>query len=94
MTYTHCPDCGFNIAAFGRMHRCIPKLAPVAANEAHSRPEDSGVGREHPRASRMQAGQPTIYKYRDPDKWREYMRDYMRRKRAGGGLKTNVPNSA
>jgi hypothetical protein len=25
-----------------------------------------------------------IYRYRDPDKWRTYMREYMRQKRAGG----------
>lgn len=29
-------------------------------------------------------GRVTVYKYRDAAKWRAYMRDYMRRKRAEG----------
>ena len=76
----------------GRSHRYIPKQLArdeiVAASE-----RISGSGRGVAAAPRAPMAAKT-YLYRDPEKWRAYMRDYMRRKRAGGLPKTNVPNSA
>jgi hypothetical protein len=83
MTNT-CSVCGANIDMVGRSHRCIPKSA------AERQPSQAGsipkAGVAQTRSTRERDGvasveQPSTYKYRDPDKWRAYMRGYMAKRR-------------
>jgi hypothetical protein len=72
---THERNCRAGPVTWTRVNPHRPVLRPVpAAKPADDRP---------PGARRR-----TTYRYRDPDKWRAYMRDYMRRRRQ----KKDTPN--
>ena len=93
-----CPDCGLDRTLVGYRHRCVSK-SRGADKALNRRPKPSGE-LASPKASAVVVvassesdGVPREQFDRKTYQ-REYMRDYMRRKRAGGGLKTNVPNSA
>ena len=57
----------------GRVHRCIARPKPAE-------PQDPVQGK--PGSASAQACSPAQYKYRDADKWRTYMREYMRKRRS------------
>lgn len=73
-----CPICHGMLAIIGRVHRCVPRVV-VAEISPDPTPETVRGAQEF-----LKAAQETTYRYRDPEKWRAYMRDYMRRKRAKG----------
>lgn len=62
-----CPDCGASYALVGRTHLCRA-VAVALPPPTKTRPANGGS--------------PT-YRYRDPAKRRAYMRDKMRKRRAG-----------
>jgi hypothetical protein len=64
-----CKDCGLDLDLVGKSHRCIPRKANTLANA--------------PVVTNGVTNNTATYRYRDADKWRAYMREYMRRKRAG-----------
>lgn len=43
--------------------------------------------------TRVVVNKPKSYKYRDPDRWRSYMKEYMRRKRAVSNVGTPVSDT-
>ena len=73
-TLTNCPECGVSYAMVGRVHRCVPKTAASCL----------GVSSSGERGPDLEAGlaRGSTYRHRDPDKWRAYMKDYMRGYRA------------
>lgn len=100
----HCPKCGFNTGAFGRVHRCVPKSRGVAEAAASIPALQQGLVscsgdsaapvREIMEPSRVEPAprDANTYKYRDPEKRRAqvaaYMRAYRARKRNGGSSST------
>jgi hypothetical protein len=60
-----CSVCGANLDMVGRAHRCIPRVQPGSASVETDK----------------LPGSVATYKYRDADKWRTYMRAYMRKRR-------------
>lgn len=77
----NCPQCGANYALVGRIHNCRPRHRAELAVAESTPAAPSGT-----------------YKYRDKQKRQVQvaaaMRAYRARKRAGGGVKNTVPNSA
>lgn len=64
---TNCPDCGASYAMVGKVHRCRGAKPAVDPAPVMAAPVSvTGGGK---------------YKYRDADKWRSYMREYMRKRR-------------
>ena len=70
-----CPQCGANTDMVGRVHRCVPVPAELAS--------DGSVPKPVPGEERKLMGKKKSYAYRDPDKRREYMRNYMKEYRNG-----------
>jgi hypothetical protein len=68
----NCAQCGANLALVGRVHRCVPAVVTA---------QQTSVGQQEPVDSAKPSTGST-YRYRDPEKWRAYMRDYMRKRRA------------
>jgi hypothetical protein len=69
-----CKDCGLDLDLVGKSHRCIPRVANTVAVT-----DD---------VANTVANATSTYRYRDVERRRAYMRDYMRRyprqKRATG----------
>lgn len=63
-----CEVCGANLEIVGRRHRCVP-MANIPGDVANS-------------DENMANSVANTYRYRDPEKRRAYMREYMRRRRA------------
>lgn len=61
-----CPDCGANLALVGSRHRCVANK-PDMANT--------------PTEDVANTDRSSTYRYRDAEKRRAYMRDYMRERR-------------
>lgn len=81
MANTHCPDCGASYAMVGRVHRCISiprERAYFIGGTPVDRPADVSES----------------YKYRDPEKRRAYMREYMRRVRNRDGKEAQEAGTA
>lgn len=85
-----CPDCGYNYSLFGRVHRCRPPkdrmdgMANVKsdmANPVANRLEELANA---PYGAAKEVLASKTYQYRNEEKRREYMKEYMRRKRARG----------
>ena len=68
------------LALVGRVHRCVSSSRGAEIGRplvGHTGQADAGQpGASAPRGT---------YRYRDPDKWRAYMRGYMKRRRAKNG---------
>ena len=84
MANERCAKCGLSFALFGRVHRCIP----IAGVREPTEPDHVPLAQSPPQSVGSIAGmasgprETTTYRYRDPVKRREQMRDLMRRKRA------------
>ena len=74
MTNLHCVRCGANLALVGRMHNCSGALLVKGPPPVVPAP----VKVVAPPAAEPKSS----YRYRDPDKWRAYMRGYMAKRRA------------
>lgn len=74
-----CDKCGANLALVGVAHRCNTLVANEVAN-------DLGVANTPRRVANNKHGQ-----YADKGKRREYMREYMRKKRTFGKLLKGGP---
>ena len=84
-----CPVCMANIDMVGRSHRCIPKPAVLGVTAQAARSSDliPSKGPTQPvTVSDLKLHPAWIgtYKYRNEETRRQYMRDYMRKRRAGG----------
>jgi hypothetical protein len=80
-----CDACGANLALVGRAHNCRPIpaviLEPRKLDPVRELAGGAAVRPGGPQELRQGDGG-GLYKYRDPDKWREYMKGYMRARRA------------
>jgi hypothetical protein len=63
-----CPVCGALYALVGRTHRCASNIAAPVINM--------------PVVKHDVKQTPAVKQRRDPEKWRTYMRGYMKRRRA------------
>lgn len=70
-----CKLCMANMDLVGRVHNCVPVLAA-----AHSQHDEDQQEREQDAKATGVHGR-SAYKYRDPEKRRAYMREYMSRRR-------------
>ncbi len=73
-----CPSCGGMYTLIGHRHRCVPRARPVTVKRID-------LPQVIKSAEVDDAGQETgatVYRFRNPDKWRAYMRIYMRGWRA------------
>jgi hypothetical protein len=66
-----CPDCGANLALVGRSHRCLTNPADTTNNTTN-------------RLTNPSIEVQRVYDWRkgNPDRYREYMRVYMAKRRA------------
>jgi hypothetical protein len=92
-----CPTCGKNIALVGRVHNCMANRTSHMANDMANGNSSSVLTKVTPLGQAgssdtltgtLSGASPNgitraCYRYRDPEKRREYMRGYMRKKRAG-----------
>jgi hypothetical protein len=74
----NCPKCGLSIALVGRNHSCKPK-SKIAAKSVSPAAEIE-ISKSKDKSRQKITG--TTYRYRNADARREYMREYMRRRRA------------
>jgi hypothetical protein len=63
-----CKECGLDLDLVGRSHRCVPRVANATQAAAD--------------VANAMANRTRTYRYRDVEKRRAYMREFMRRKRA------------
>jgi hypothetical protein len=76
-----CAKCGLNIDMVGRSHRCVPKtISPESIVATRSAASARRIATSEAVVAEKLGG--ASYKHRDADKWRAYMRDYMRARRA------------
>lgn len=77
MANQFCSRCGSE--SWGRVHQCVPKPQPVIAEVKTLVPagEEQAVLRSY--NGDPETNSTATYKYRDPDKRRAYMREYMQR---------------
>lgn len=73
-----CEVCGANLAIVGRRHRCVP-MANIPEDVANG---DENMANAAPDMANRENGVANTYRYRDVEKRRAYMREYMRRRRA------------
>jgi hypothetical protein len=73
-----CTICGLDMDLVGKSHRCVPRVAPVANNEPRVANSEALVANKSTPApaSKHYSG-----RYRDVEKRRSYMREFMRKKR-------------
>ena len=67
-----CPVCGADLALVGRVHNCRPRVTNVTNRPVTNAPEKEPV---------KVAGRVARWREANPEKYRAYMRDYMRRRR-------------
>jgi hypothetical protein len=72
-----CHDCGVNLGLTGNVHRCVSKAAPAPARDLEFVHDEQTAKAIAPTRKRRKPG-----KYRHPDKRREYMKLYMRKRGA------------
>jgi hypothetical protein len=84
MTAIHCPDCGANLALVGRRHNCRPRVsnAPIERRSV-SNIDDSVSNRKLSPLQRWRAA--------NLDRYRSYMRDYMRKRQS---MKKAAPSTS
>jgi hypothetical protein len=70
----NCPRCGKNLALVGNSHRCMANKPDPVANKVD-------IVANEPIAM----ANTKTYRYRDAEKRKAYMREYMRKKRDGRG---------
>ena len=84
-TAVFCEKCGANLALVGKMHNCrsIPASQPAVAN---SEPLANAGVANTPMANSTtkQVANRKTYQHRNAAERREYMREYMRKKRTFG----------
>ena len=66
MANDRCADCGAVYALVGLRHRCVARTVEAVSERVPSRIDGEG----------------STYRYRDAERRRVYMRDYMKRRRA------------
>lgn len=71
-----CPLCGKNRAVVGRMHHCVPSQAARLIDVANADSMANDMANDTSTPGRKRSS-PT-YRYRNPDKRRDYMAAYMR----------------
>jgi hypothetical protein len=74
-----CKICGLDLDLVGRSHRCVPRVANSALPMANIVDD---VANTPPPAVDV-ANSTSTYRYRDAERRRAYMRELMRKKRAG-----------
>lgn len=88
MMANRCPICDVNMDTMGRMHNCRPKK--VFNHDAKVSEEKSDLGKDDAEAASDTggeaiagdaAGHTSTYRYRDKEKHRKYMKEYMRKRR-------------
>ena len=81
----NCKTCGKDLSLVGRVHNCVPVFEPLVTHEEAVgavqefmetvKPEDTPFGESGNRVDG------STYKYRDKESRREYMKEYMRKRR-------------
>ncbi len=83
MTNDRCPGCGALYALVGHRHRCAgSSSSPQKGVTVPVEKVPKKIKKPKKEVAVSKRG-PPAYKYRDPDKWRAYMREYMRKRRVG-----------
>jgi hypothetical protein len=75
----NCERCGANLALVGKMHRCVPPGTPSPVVATHGTNRTNGTNARRSREAERKARQRAA----NPEAYRAYMREYMRRRRAG-----------
>jgi hypothetical protein len=81
-----CPICGVDTIKWGKLHICRPRLG--LERDQEQKPQKQAQA-DPPPPSDHKAPEEVVkpvqakgsYRYRDPEKWRAYMREYMARRR-------------
>jgi hypothetical protein len=83
----NCERCGKNLALVGRVHRCMANTNERVANSMANNGDVAQLEERLPCKQDVGGSTPLVstntYRYRDADKRRTYMRDYMRKRREG-----------
>ena len=76
-----CPDCGGLYSLIGYRHLCRKRVLVAKPEAVVKEPEVENPKLEKRKVKTL-AGAPKGYKYRDAEKWKAYMKEYMRKRRA------------
>lgn len=83
MIANRCERCGANLALVGSMHRCVPRQPQPRQDQPSGTNAGGGIEAKVIVQPAPDKPSPATYsKYKDKDKRRAYMRDYMRARRA------------
>ncbi len=80
----YCPECGLNLGLVGRNHRCRPQMAAGGVTNSPEAPvTNMGVTNNAMEAvTNNDAARVRRWRSANPDRYRDYQRAYMARRRA------------
>ena len=78
-----CPVCGLNLGLVGVRHRCRPRSALVEpVSPAVEAVTDTGTNEPAPDGTNTERDRKRRWRAANPDRYREYQRAYMAKRRA------------